>query len=147
MERPPCWLRASLARMPAQQLRTRVIHNQTPLYGEWAGWRMAGRCLVSPDGDRISPESSGESCLLRLAAKESRNGAVEPLRLWQCFRPGNNSQALHSENIAVQGVEKNLSSAPAYGNPESALMHSTQISCSRASVWFICSLDRPISPS
>jgi len=34
----------------------RVVENRTPLYGPWAGWRMAGRDLVSPDKDRISPE-------------------------------------------------------------------------------------------
>ena len=32
----------------------RVVHNITPLFGPWAGWRMAGRELVSPDGDRIT---------------------------------------------------------------------------------------------
>jgi hypothetical protein len=32
----------------------RVVHNRTPLFGPWAGWRMAGRDLVSPDGDRIT---------------------------------------------------------------------------------------------
>lgn len=40
----------------ASQLHERLVHNNTPLYGPWAGWRMAGRVLVSPDGDRISPE-------------------------------------------------------------------------------------------
>ena len=57
MDRPPCWPEGQ--RCPnacAAQLHHRVIRNQTPLYGEWAGWRMAGRCLVSPDGDRITPE-------------------------------------------------------------------------------------------
>jgi len=34
----------------------RVVYNRTPLYGPWAGWRMAGRDLVSSDGDRISPQ-------------------------------------------------------------------------------------------
>jgi len=33
----------------------RVVYNKTPLYGPWAGWRMAGKDLVSPDGDRINP--------------------------------------------------------------------------------------------
>jgi len=33
----------------------RIVQNHTPLYGPWAGWRMAGRDLVSPDGDRINP--------------------------------------------------------------------------------------------
>jgi len=32
----------------------RVVHNKTPLHGPWAGWRMAGRELVSPDGDRFT---------------------------------------------------------------------------------------------
>lgn len=34
----------------------RVVHNKTLLYGPWAGWRMAGRDLVAPDGDRVSIE-------------------------------------------------------------------------------------------
>ncbi len=32
----------------------RAVHNITPLFGPWVGWRMAGRDLVSPDGDRIT---------------------------------------------------------------------------------------------
>lgn len=32
----------------------RVIDNHMPLHGPWAGWRMAGRDLVSPEGDRIN---------------------------------------------------------------------------------------------
>jgi uncharacterized protein DUF3653 len=35
--------------------RERIVHNRTPLYGPWSGWRMAGKDLVSPDGDRINP--------------------------------------------------------------------------------------------
>lgn len=34
----------------------RVVHNLTALHGPWSGWRMAGRHLISPDGDRIKPE-------------------------------------------------------------------------------------------
>ena len=34
----------------------RVVHNKTALYGPWAGWRMAGRFLVAPDRERITPE-------------------------------------------------------------------------------------------
>ena len=34
----------------------RTVHNITPLYGPWSGWRMVGRELVSPDRDRITPE-------------------------------------------------------------------------------------------
>lgn len=34
----------------------RTVHNKTPLYGPWSGWRMAGRDLVAPDGTRFNPE-------------------------------------------------------------------------------------------
>lgn len=34
----------------------RVVHGVCALYGPWSGWRLAGRELVSPDGDRLSPE-------------------------------------------------------------------------------------------
>lgn len=34
----------------------RVVHNHSALHGPWKGWRLAGRYLVSPDGDRILPE-------------------------------------------------------------------------------------------
>lgn len=33
-----------------------MVHNKTPLYGPWQGWRMAGRELVSPDGTRFTTE-------------------------------------------------------------------------------------------
>ena len=33
-----------------------MVHNHTPLYGPWKGWRLAGRDLVSPDKVRLSPE-------------------------------------------------------------------------------------------
>jgi hypothetical protein len=33
----------------------RVVYNKHELHGPWAGWRMAGKDLVSPDGDRINP--------------------------------------------------------------------------------------------
>jgi hypothetical protein len=75
MDRPPCWPEGHACPNPcAAQLRTRVIRNQTPLYGEWAGWRMAGRCLVSPDGDRISRSGSEGCCSSKRAGSESRNG-------------------------------------------------------------------------
>lgn len=55
--RPPC-CRSSEGppNACALALYDRTIYNKTPLHGPWTGWRMAGRVLVSPDGDRISPE-------------------------------------------------------------------------------------------
>lgn len=57
MDRPPCWPDGQPCPNPcAQAHHDRTVHNLTPLHGPWAGWRMAGRVLVSPDGDRIAPE-------------------------------------------------------------------------------------------
>jgi hypothetical protein len=55
MDRPPCWPdRTPCPNNCAAQLYKRVVHNETPLYGPWTGWRMAGAILVSPHRDRIS---------------------------------------------------------------------------------------------
>ena len=32
-----------------------TVKNKTPLYGEWAGWRMGGRWLVAPNEQRQLP--------------------------------------------------------------------------------------------
>lgn len=32
-----------------------VVHQRIDLTGPWRGWRIAGRDLVAPDGQRISP--------------------------------------------------------------------------------------------
>lgn len=57
MKRPPCWPDGQpCPNGCAAALHDRIAHNQTTLFGPWAGWRMAGRDLVAPDGDRISPE-------------------------------------------------------------------------------------------
>ena len=57
MSRPPCWPDGQPCPNPCAQRRyDRLVHNRVTLTAEWAGWRLAGRCLVSPDGDRIAPE-------------------------------------------------------------------------------------------
>ena len=33
----------------------RTVENKTPLFGEWTGWRLAGRWLVAPNGARLLP--------------------------------------------------------------------------------------------
>ena len=33
-----------------------MVHNHTPFYGPWRGWRLAVRDLVAPDKTRFSPE-------------------------------------------------------------------------------------------
>jgi len=55
--RPPCWPEGQLCpNNCASQLYQRTVHNQHELTGPWAGWRMAGRDLIAPDGQRINPE-------------------------------------------------------------------------------------------
>lgn len=54
--RPPCWPDGPCPNDCARDLHDRIAHNRTRLNGPWEGWRMAGRDLVAPDGDRITPE-------------------------------------------------------------------------------------------
>lgn len=56
MDHPPCWRDGEpCPNACAYQLYRRTVWNQTPLYGPWSGWRLAGQHLVSPHGDRIAP--------------------------------------------------------------------------------------------
>ena len=55
----PTALLASWPALPdpcAAALHDRTVYNRQHLGGPWTGWCIAGRELVSPDGDRISPE-------------------------------------------------------------------------------------------
>jgi len=56
MTRPPCWREGQPCpnECAAQQLR-RTLYNETPLYGAWSGWRMAGQRLVSPHREWVPP--------------------------------------------------------------------------------------------
>ena len=68
MNHPPCWPEGRVCPNDcAIQLHDRILHNLTPLHGPWAGWRMAGRNLVSPDGERI-PVGRMQGILFREAA-------------------------------------------------------------------------------
>lgn len=39
-----------------QFMHDALVYQRIDLTGPWQGWRLRGRDLVSPDGDRISPE-------------------------------------------------------------------------------------------
>lgn len=55
--RPPCWPAGQpCPNACAAQVRDLVARNHVKLSGPWAGWRLAGRDLVSPEGIRFSPE-------------------------------------------------------------------------------------------
>ena len=57
IDRPPCWPSGQpCPNNCASALYERVVYNRHHLPEPWHGWRMAGRWLVSPDGDRIAPE-------------------------------------------------------------------------------------------
>lgn len=52
--RRPCHAVGSEANPCARAHYERVVYGNATLYGEWQGWRIAGRELVAPDGTRIS---------------------------------------------------------------------------------------------
>lgn len=57
MTRPPCWSEGQACpNACAAEAYRRLVHGQQELTGPWAGWRLAGRDLATPDGQRISPE-------------------------------------------------------------------------------------------
>ncbi|MGJ4801771.1 DUF3653 domain-containing protein [Luteimonas sp. SDU82] len=75
MSRPPCWPAGQpCPNACAAALHDRTVYNRQHLGGPWSGWRMAGRELVSPDGDRISPERM-RGLLWRQQAEERRDAA------------------------------------------------------------------------
>ena len=82
MNHPPCWPEGwACPNDCASQLHARIVHNLTPLHGPWAGWRMTGRELVSPDGDRIAVERLHgilfrETAMRRIAACRKRKSTA-----------------------------------------------------------------------
>lgn len=75
MSRPPCWPAGQPCPNDcASALYARQVHGIQPLHGPWDGWRLAGRDLVGPDGDRISPERL-RGLLWRQQAEARRDAA------------------------------------------------------------------------
>lgn len=75
--RPPCWPEGQpCPNRCAGDLHERVTRNHTTLHGPWAGWRMAGRDIVSPDGDRISPERL-RGLIWRQEAEKRLSGSLQ----------------------------------------------------------------------
>lgn len=55
--RPPCWPQGNVQpNTCALAHYARVVNGHNDLAGDWAGWKQRGRYLISPCGDRISPE-------------------------------------------------------------------------------------------
>lgn len=54
--RPPCWPNgAPCPNWCARENYNRTVHNHQHLPGPWQGWRLAGRWLINPAGERIAP--------------------------------------------------------------------------------------------
>ncbi|WP_323563319.1 hypothetical protein [Xanthomonas campestris] len=71
--RPPCWpTGAPCPNSCAHDLHRRVVTNHVELTGPWAGWRLAGRDLVAPGGERI-PERRLRGLLWRADASDLRD--------------------------------------------------------------------------
>lgn len=76
MNRPPCWPEGQpCPNSCAAALYERTVYNHQHLGGPWTGWRMAGRVLVSPDGDRITPERL-RGILWREGLEKRRRGSA-----------------------------------------------------------------------
>jgi len=68
--RPPCWPDDNKANPCALAHYNRVVHGHASLHT----WRQAGRYLVSPDGQRISPERM-RGIMWRMEAEARRDTA------------------------------------------------------------------------
>ena len=56
MEPPPCLKPGEPMNYCARGIYAWEVNAAGSLPGPWAGWRIAGNVLVSPDRDRITPE-------------------------------------------------------------------------------------------
>lgn len=80
--RPPCWPDSTpCPNACAAQVRDLITRNHVRLHGPWAGWRLVGRDLVSPDGVRMSAErvrglAWRQETETRLAAVKARKKRV-----------------------------------------------------------------------
>lgn len=73
--RPPCWPAGEpCPNHCARAHAAHVLQNHVPLYGPWRGWRLAGRDLVAPSGERI-PERRLRGLLWRQDAEDLRDSA------------------------------------------------------------------------
>lgn len=71
--RPPCWPADQPCPNPCAQAHAdHHLRNHVELRGPWAGWRLAGRDLVAPSGERI-PERRLRGLLWSSEARDLRD--------------------------------------------------------------------------
>ncbi|MFT4197193.1 MAG: hypothetical protein QM601_04675 [Pseudoxanthomonas sp.] len=73
--RPPCWPAGQpCPNTCAQAHADQHLRNHVHLTGPWAGWRLAGRDLIGPGGERI-PERRLRGLLWSTEARDLRDSA------------------------------------------------------------------------
>lgn len=53
---PPCIIPGASVNPCARKLYAEKVLGHVDLAADWAGWRLRGRWLISPEGDRINPQ-------------------------------------------------------------------------------------------
>lgn len=86
MNRPPCWPVDRAQPNPCALAHyARDVDGHADLTADWLGWKQRGRWLVSPSGERISPERM-KGILWRqqqeehLSAARNRNSSRKAVR-------------------------------------------------------------------
>lgn len=99
-DRRPCHRQGTKPNPCAAAHYRRMIDNHVHLTGPWAGWRLAGRDLVSPAGERINPERL-RGLLFRQAAEE---------RVARSRRCNNGTPRIHGSRIVpfAEKVDRRL---------------------------------------
>lgn len=94
---PPCFQIGDKPNRCAAERHARLVDNKTPLYGEWTGWRMAGRHLVAPNGVRFTPKELDAIAWARKHAELRERKAAR-------VTAGNIKRSLESRVIVLTAV-------------------------------------------
>ena len=76
MDVPPCIVPGTPLNWCAQQMFSWRVSGHGNLPGEWAGWRLAGRWLISPDGVRVLPGQMQAMVWHQVHMRKKRKKAV-----------------------------------------------------------------------
>ena len=71
---PPCIKPGASVNPCARRLYAEKVLGHVDLSADWAGWRLRGRWLVSPEGDRVNPQRL-RGILFREANEKRRHKA------------------------------------------------------------------------
>lgn len=85
---PPCVMPKQPLNPCARRVYAEKVIGHVDLAADWAGWRLRGRWLISPEGDRINPErlrgilfrEANEKRRHKAGAKAGQRGQVVRLR-------------------------------------------------------------------